>query len=144
MTSRALSAKELKTYAEKLRGKMAELKATAKATGFPLAAVYSNEDRDSIDLAQAAFSRELFYALREKDLALYRSIRAALERIENQTYGYCTSCGCHMNRKRLDALPWAELCLDCQEAKESQHDELKSDSAECGSEAFEEDLHVSR
>lgn len=144
MASRALSAKELKAYEEKLRMKLAELEVTAKATGFPPAAVYSNEDRDSIDLAQAAFSRELFYALREKDAALYRSIRAALERIENQTYGYCASCGCHINRKRLDALPWAELCLDCQEANESQHDELKSDSAGCESEVFEEDLHVSR
>ncbi len=82
--------------------------------------------------------------MREKGAALYRSIRAALERIENQTYGYCTSCGCYINRKRLDALPWAELCLDCQEANESQRDELKSDSAGCESKVFEEDLHVSR
>jgi DnaK suppressor protein len=38
----------------------------------------------------------------------------ALERIKDETYGICTNCGNVINSERLEALPYAELCIDCQ------------------------------
>lgn len=41
-------------------------------------------------------------------------VNGALERIKDGTYGICTNCGNTINAERLEALPYAELCIDCQ------------------------------
>jgi DnaK suppressor protein len=41
-------------------------------------------------------------------------VNKALERIEEGTYGICTNCGKNILPERLEALPYAELCIDCQ------------------------------
>lgn len=58
----------------------------------------------------------------EKRLALENRIRQelakvehALEKIEQGTYGTCDNCGQPIPRERLEALPWANLCLSCKE-----------------------------
>ena len=43
------------------------------------------------------------------------SVEAALERIASDKYGNCMACGGPINPKRLEALPDAALCVDCQE-----------------------------
>ena len=43
----------------------------------------------------------------------------ALLRIETRRFGVCASCEEEMNLKRLEAVPWARLCLSCQEKQES-------------------------
>ena len=40
-------------------------------------------------------------------------IDRALARIEDGTYGTCTNCGKEIALARLDAQPWASLCIDC-------------------------------
>ncbi len=63
----------------------------------------------------------------EKDLALDEStrnyetlveVREALDRIEAGTYGICEVCGLEIEPKRLEAIPWARLCLKDAEARE--------------------------
>ncbi|MGD8402210.1 MAG: TraR/DksA C4-type zinc finger protein [Anaerolineales bacterium] len=41
----------------------------------------------------------------------------ALNRIDEGTYGQCTNCGNSIAPERLEALPAAELCIDCQRQK---------------------------
>jgi len=57
---------------------------------------------------------------RERDLLLSASARAvveqideALERIKNGTYGVCTPAGRAIPLERLEAIPWADVCVDC-------------------------------
>jgi RNA polymerase-binding protein DksA len=45
---------------------------------------------------------------------LLESIRAALERIDQGTYGTCETCGQAIAQQRLRALPYAVRCVDCQ------------------------------
>lgn len=45
-------------------------------------------------------------------------IDQALAAIEDGTYGTCTNCGKPIPLERLEAKPWAMLCIDCQEATE--------------------------
>jgi DnaK suppressor protein len=52
---------------------------------------------------------------------LEREARAALERIESGTYGRCQGCGQPIARPRLEALPWARQCVECQ-AKEERRE----------------------
>lgn len=40
-------------------------------------------------------------------------VLAALEKIENGTYGICDACGKPITKKRLSVLPWATLCKEC-------------------------------
>ncbi len=49
---------------------------------------------------------------------LLKQIQDALKRIEKKTYGTCSQCGKDITKKRLKAVPFAELCLTCQEKEE--------------------------
>lgn len=48
---------------------------------------------------------------------LIRQVSEALERVDSGSYGLCLRCGEPVSAKRLTALPWVELCSDCQEGK---------------------------
>jgi RNA polymerase-binding protein DksA len=45
-------------------------------------------------------------------------IDGALMRIEDGTYGTCTNCGREIPEQRLEANPWASLCIDCKRKAE--------------------------
>jgi RNA polymerase-binding protein DksA len=53
------------------------------------------------------------YTLEENSEAVLAAIDAALRRIEDGTYGTCQRCGNPIAPERLEALPYAELCIDC-------------------------------
>jgi RNA polymerase-binding protein DksA len=46
------------------------------------------------------------------------AIDAALGRVEAGTYGTCESCGREISPERLEAYPWASLCIDCKREAE--------------------------
>ena len=48
------------------------------------------------------------------------AIESALARIEAGTYGTCTSCGRPIAEERLEARPYATLCIDCQRQQEGR------------------------
>ncbi|MDX6514567.1 MAG: DnaK suppressor protein, partial [Gaiellaceae bacterium] len=52
------------------------------------------------------------FTLEENAEQVLSAIDAALERIEAGTYGLCTRCGKPISIERLEALPWATLCID--------------------------------
>ena len=49
-----------------------------------------------------------------------RRIEAALQRLDNDEFGYCLECGESINIKRLEFDPTVELCIDCASAAESK------------------------
>lgn len=67
------------------------------------------------------FSLEL--RTRDRERKLIKKIDEALERIDNDEYGYCDACGVEIGIRRLEARPTAEMCVDCKtmdEIKEKQ------------------------
>jgi DnaK suppressor protein len=64
------------------------------------------------DSATATLGREIDYTLGENSGQVLSEIMAALERIEKGTYGTCTACGGEIGEERLEAYPWASLCID--------------------------------
>lgn len=67
------------------------------------------------------FSLEL--RARDRERKLIRKIDQTLERIEDEDYGFCDSCGVEIGIRRLEARPTATLCIDCKtlaEIKEKQ------------------------
>jgi DnaK suppressor protein len=70
------------------------------------------------DTATVTYDRELDYTLEENEERVLSEIDAALKRIEDGTYGICTNCGKQIPEERLEARPWATLCIDCQRERE--------------------------
>ncbi len=54
----------------------------------------------------------------DERLRLLRLIEAALTRIQEGSYGICAACGREIHARRLDALPWTQYCLRCQQFRE--------------------------
>ena len=74
-------------------------------------AVYDNHLADT---ATETYDRELDYTLEENSQHVLSEIDAALRRIEEGTYGICTNRGEQIPVERLEARPYATLCIDCQ------------------------------
>ncbi len=64
--------------------------------------------------ASQVFEQQRDLALREHNEGQLDHIDAALARIAAGTYGVCTSCHLRIGAERLEALPTAALCIDCQ------------------------------
>ena len=67
--------------------------------------------------ASQVFEQQRDLALREHTRTAIAVIDAALARLDAGTYGSCTSCGRAIGAERLEALPAAALCIDCQRTK---------------------------
>ena len=52
-------------------------------------------------------------AIGQNEELLVEQVEAAIERIEAGTYGACQQCGCPIDAKRLQAVPYAPHCIDC-------------------------------
>ncbi len=66
------------------------------------------------------FEREKDGALHENLDGLLAQINDALGKLDNGTYGVCDRCGRPIAEARLEALPYATLCIDCQARAENQ------------------------
>jgi DnaK suppressor protein len=98
----------------------------------PRAALLSERDRLRAELAesitapdpmtygsQAAAASQVFeqqrdLALRDHNAQQLATVDAALRRLDDGTYGICVRCGNPVASGRLEALPWAAHCIDCQ------------------------------
>ena len=75
-------------------------------------------DNHLADTATETYDRELDYTLEENSEHVLAEIDAALKRLEAGTYGICTNGGEPIPVARLEALPWATLCIECQRDRE--------------------------
>jgi RNA polymerase-binding transcription factor len=64
--------------------------------------------------ATHVFEQQRDLALRDHNQQHLAAVDAALARLDAGTYGRCMSCGSPIAAERLEALPWAALCIDCQ------------------------------
>ena len=80
--------------------------------------VDASETPDPVDLAVRNYSKNVMLAVSENESRQVLLINEALERIGSDEYGECQNCEKAINPKRLDAVPWARYCLECQELVE--------------------------
>jgi DnaK suppressor protein len=65
------------------------------------------------DLGSDNFEQEFTLSLMENEEDTLLAIESALERIEEGTYGQCEECGIRIPKARLNAIPYAPLCVKC-------------------------------
>jgi DnaK suppressor protein len=80
--------------------------------------VSGSADQHMADTGTETVDREIGYTLEETDGRLLTAIDAALARIDAGTYGTCVNCGAEIAPERLEAMPWAMLCIDCKRKEE--------------------------
>lgn len=117
----SLTKAELKTYKERLlalrsrlRGDVSQMADAALNKN----RIQSNGDLSSMpihmaDLGSDNFEQEFTLGLMEAEGGTLMQVEAALERIEDGTYGTCEECGVKIPKKRLNALPYASMCVKC-------------------------------
>jgi DnaK suppressor protein len=73
---------------------------------------------DLADQASDAYDRELASSLSETERSRLQAVEKALHRVDQGTYGVCETCEKMIALPRLKALPFARLCMNCQEIEE--------------------------
>jgi DnaK suppressor protein len=110
------------------RDKLLALRARLVGDMNQMADVALNKDRihairtpsDMADVGTDAFEQELTLNLLGNEKDVLEQIEAALKRIEDGSYGRCEECGIGIPRVRLEAIPYAALCVKCASRQEKQ------------------------
>lgn len=80
---------------------------------------------DPLDQIKSNTDREMTLRNLDRKSRLVHEIQFALAAIEDGTYGLCANCEEPIPRRRLDAVPWARLCVSCQEEAEAAGVEME-------------------
>ena len=93
--------------------------------------IASNEDfkeivegmdpKDLADIASDDIDRKMIEALGSQELKRLKLIDSALTRIEQGKYGLCMKCGKRIPQDRLEAIPYALMCIECKTADERRN-----------------------
>jgi DnaK suppressor protein len=81
---------------------------------------------DELEEIQAALQRALAVCNLDREFNQLRKARAALRRIEEDTFGICQECDQDIHPKRLAAVPWTPYCIRCQEAIDNNLEVIQS------------------
>ncbi|MCC6343618.1 MAG: TraR/DksA family transcriptional regulator [Bryobacterales bacterium] len=114
---------ELNKFKSILETKQAELETVLRNRD----AIAIEKSPDALDEVQHAAERELAIRNLDRESNLLRNVRAALRRIEDETFGTCVHCEEEISPKRLAAVPWSPYCIRCQEMAD-RHREKFDDS----------------
>src|SRR5215210_9455506 len=106
-----MTAANLKKIKEQLLNERALLAEKLKGNDL---SIDDSETPDPVDLAVRNYSKNVQLAVSENESKQLSLIDEALLRIDDDEYGICQNCEKEINPKRLDAIPWARYCLDCQ------------------------------
>ena len=115
-----------KAFVEKMKEKLIEQKNTILGS---LAAqnedykkiVEGGESVDEVDVASDVVDGRLLESLGAQDSNRLQMINNALDRIKQGTYGRCLVCKEEIPEERLEAIPYAFMCINCQSRNERQN-----------------------
>jgi DnaK suppressor protein len=76
--------------------------------------------QDIADQASSAYTKEFLLSVGDAERRMLAQVDEALDKIRQETYGLCEVCGEMISERRLEALPFAKLCIGCQEEEEER------------------------
>ncbi len=113
-----MSGKQLETYREKLLERERELNASISRTSAEVPEQEELAAQDFGDRAQANYAKDSLLQQHGHDSEQLLAVQDALHRIDEGHYGECVECGEPIPVKRLDAVPWAAMCVHCQQLRD--------------------------
>lgn len=106
--------RQLQALAARLTGEVGDLKDEAfRATGGEASGGFSDFPVHPADLANRACEEDVAVNLVRQEEGLLAEVEAALERLEQGTFGTCPKCGTTIGCERLQAVPYARCCVLC-------------------------------
>ncbi len=108
----------LDKYKRRLEREEQDLRALMSRRGQAIRANDGEAPEDSAEQAANAYSKEFVFHQTASERLRLDLVNQALTRIESPEFGSCESCGKSIERKRLNAVPWARYCRACQELEE--------------------------
>ena len=113
-----MDAKRIKDIRQRLLDEYEKLIKSTNRSRIAAEEIQLENTEDEGDLATISHDRDLLYNLHEGGFARLRFIQEALKALDRGQYGECVRCGNDINEKRLEAVPWATMCIRCQEETE--------------------------
>jgi RNA polymerase-binding protein DksA len=115
-----------KEFAEQMKQSLFNLKKeiidTLIANNEDFRAIVEGLDpKDFADIASDDIDRKMLETIGSKDMKRMKLIDSAITRIEQGKYGLCMKCGKKIPRERLEAIPYALMCIECQSADERRN-----------------------
>ncbi len=114
----AMDKKRLEVYRKKLQAKREELLRNIARVEEEGRAADEDTTVDLADKAANSYTKEFLFGQTNIDRNLLRLIDESLLRIREGEFGSCANCEKEVQQKRLDAVPWAKYCIECQEKQE--------------------------
>lgn len=74
--------------------------------------------QDLADKAANAYTKEFLFHQSNDNRQILTMVNEALDRIKDGSYGICQVCEQEVQTKRLEAVPWARHCIECQEKED--------------------------
>ena len=113
--STAITALESKRRKAALESKLRQLRGAFRERD-DLRIEYMADPNDQI---RSSTDREMTIHRLDQQTRLIHDVKSALARMDEGTYGLCEQCESPIPGKRLDAVPWARLCVRCQSEAET-------------------------
>lgn len=76
------------------------------------------DPKDLVDVAADDIDRNMLEVVSSQEIRRLRLIDSALSRIENNRFGSCMKCGKKIPSERLEAIPYALMCIGCKTSDE--------------------------
>jgi DnaK suppressor protein len=105
-------------YKKRLEQERADLKALLSRTYDARRTADEHGPEDAAEKAANSYNKEFLFRQGDSERNHLHLVDEALGRIGSREFGLCQSCGDPIDRKRLDAVPWARFCRSCQEEEE--------------------------
>ena len=116
-----MDAKKIKDTRQRLSSEYENLTKSIDRRRLAAQEIKLENTEDEGDLATISHDRDLLYNLHEGGFERLRFIQEAIKALDRGQYGECVRCGGDINEKRLEAVPWATMCVRCQEETEAEH-----------------------
>jgi RNA polymerase-binding protein DksA len=112
----------LRHMKERLNGERQDIIANLMAGNEDFKQIMEGQDpKDQVDSAADDIDRKMIEALGAQDLRRLKQIESALTRIDQGKYGLCIKCSKKIPQERLDAMPYALMCIECKSAEERRN-----------------------
>ena len=115
-----MDAKKIEAFRKRLSTEHQTLVVSINRSRLAAEEIRVEKTEDEGDLATISHDKHLLYNLQEGDFRRVRFIKEALRAMDRGQYGECARCGEDISEKRLEAVPWATVCVECQERAEQE------------------------
>lgn len=111
---------DIEVLREKLERQREEAIQSLNHLGREARSLEPDPGQDSGDLSIASVSRESLFEQTSQRRTTLRLIESALRRVHEGSFGVCVACEEEIQIRRLQAVPWTQFCLHCQEEIEEE------------------------